>query len=55
MPPSRALIAQKVQDVPDHAIADRQIVGIADYDEAARVKRNEAARDSGMMPPTVTR
>ena len=27
----------------------------ADYDEAARVKRNEAARDSGMMPPTVTR
>jgi hypothetical protein len=26
----------------------------ADYDEAARVERHEAARDSGMMPPTVT-
>jgi hypothetical protein len=26
----------------------------ADYDEAARVKRYDVARDSGMMPPTVT-
>jgi hypothetical protein len=26
----------------------------ADYDEAARVERHEAARDSGMMPPTET-
>jgi hypothetical protein len=30
------------------------IVPCADYDEAARVKRYDVARDSGMMPPTVT-
>jgi hypothetical protein len=30
------------------------LVTPADSDEVARVERHEAARDSGMMPPTVT-
>jgi hypothetical protein len=32
----------------------RKYPPFADYDEAARVKRYDVARDSGMMPPTVT-
>jgi hypothetical protein len=43
---ARMVIFLRHSGVPD-ALA-------ADYNEAARVERHEAARDSGMMLPTVT-
>jgi len=39
---------------PVHSLVPSPPSCDADYDEAARVKRYDVARDSGMMPPTVT-
>jgi len=50
------LACRKAKDFgyPHELWTTRLLARHADYDEAARVERHEAARDSGMMPPAVT-